>query len=131
MGKRLKEIFDDYKSAFNNLNEAAQNAKTNLEIDGAIKRFELCYELSWKLMKEYLANLGIICRNPRDCFKQAYQNDLIENEDTWLDMIDCRNQLVHTYTFEQSRKIFEKIKNDYVKEFEKIFNKINIELNDL
>lgn len=130
MNERLREIFDDFVRAFNNLNEAVKKAQSDLEIDGAIKRFELCYELCWKLIKEYLTNLGIICKNPRDCFKQAYQNDLIEDENIWLDMIDSRNQLVHTYTFEQSRKIFEKIKNDYVKEFEKTLHKIDKELKD-
>ncbi|HDL15131.1 MAG TPA: nucleotidyltransferase, partial [Euryarchaeota archaeon] len=92
MNGRLKRIFIDFKNAFDNLETAAKEAKTDLEIDGTIKRFELCYELSWKLIKEVMANQGIICKNPRDCFKQAFINDLISDEDIWLKMIEDRNE---------------------------------------
>jgi nucleotidyltransferase substrate binding protein (TIGR01987 family) len=114
MNDRLKRIYIDFEKAFINLENAAKGAKTDLEIDGTIKRFELCYELSWKLIKELLANLGIICKNPRNCFKQAVINDLIREEDVWLNMIDDRNELVHLYEFVKSREIFENIKNEYL-----------------
>ncbi|OEU47699.1 MAG: nucleotidyltransferase [Desulfuromonadales bacterium C00003096] len=114
MNDRLKRIYIDFGKAFSNLEAAAKGAKTELEIDGTIKRFELCYELSWKLIKELLANLGIICKNPRNCFKQAVINDLIRDEDIWLNMIEDRNELVHIYVFIKSREIFENIKNKYL-----------------
>ncbi len=90
----------DYRRAVRNLDEAVQTAKSDLEIDGALKRFELAYELAWKLIKEYLSFLGITCTSPRLCFKYAYQNGLIEDEVTWLEMIDVRNALVHEYSYE-------------------------------
>jgi len=120
MSERLKAIFIDFERTYRNLIEATNNAKTDLEIDGAIKRFELCYELAWKIIKEYLANLGIICKNPRDCFKYAYQNGLINDENVWLEMIGVRNQLVHTYTSEQSREVFEKMRSKYIEAFENL-----------
>lgn len=114
MNERLKRIYIDFEKPFNNLDSAAKGAQTELEIDGTIKRFELCYELSWKLIKELLANLGIICKNPRNCFKQAVINDLIRDEEVWLNMIDDRNELVHLYACITSREIVEHIKNDYL-----------------
>ena len=114
MNERLKRIYIDFEKTFNNLDSAAKGAQTELEIDGTIKRFELCYELSWKLIKELLANLGIICKNPRNCFKQAVINDLISDEEVWLNMIDDRNERVHLYEFVKSREIVEHIKNDYL-----------------
>jgi nucleotidyltransferase substrate binding protein (TIGR01987 family) len=117
MNEKLKRTSLDFEKAFNNLQIAVNEAITDLEIDGTIKRFELCYELSWKLIKEILANLGIICKNPRDCFKQAFINDLIKDEDVWLDMIEDRNELVHQYEFANSRKIFRNIKNYYLDSF--------------
>lgn len=95
------------------LEEGVSMAKSDLEVEGAIKRFELCYELSWKLIKEALAFLGVVCKNPRECFKQAYQNGLIENQEAWLRMIEDRNELVHVYSFEGSREIFERVRKDY------------------
>ena len=114
MNERLKRIYIVFEKAFNNLDSAAKGAQTELEIDGTIKRFELCYVLSWKLIKELLANLGIICKNPRNCFKQAVINDLILDEMVRLNMIDDRNERVHLYEFVKSREIVEHIKNDYL-----------------
>lgn len=117
MRERVKLLFIDFEKAVNNLKIGVENAKTDIEIDGAIKRFELCYELSWKLIKEYLADLGIICKNPRDCFKYAVENDVIKDQDLWMDMIDKRNLLVHTYSSEDSRKIFDDIRDKYLNLF--------------
>jgi len=39
-------------------------------------------------------------------------------------MIDTRNQLVHEYSSDFSREIFEKIKNDYVKILEELYKNI-------
>lgn len=126
MNERVKSILDDYKKAFNNLHNAIGQSKEDddLAIDGTIKRFELVYELSWKLMKSYLSDMGIIVNNPREAFKNAYQNELIKNKEIWLEMIEDRNRLVHTYTFEVYREIFKKIKKDYINEFEFLLNKI-------
>ncbi|MDR4506857.1 MAG: nucleotidyltransferase substrate binding protein [Candidatus Brocadiaceae bacterium] len=124
MRERVKRYFEDFEKALTNLESAAEQSRDDLDIDGTIKRFELCYELSWKLIKEYLADMGIICKNPRDCFKSAFLNDLIDSEDTWLKMIDDRNYLVHTYTFEESRKIFERIKGSYVTSLKYLYTAI-------
>lgn len=113
MRDRVKKYFDDFETALKNLEDGIEQSVDNLGVDGTIKRFELCYELSWKLIKEYLADTGIICNNPRDSFKSAFANNLIDNEDTWLKMIEDRNYLVHTYTFEKSREIFGRIKGSY------------------
>ncbi len=114
MRERVKILLADFEQATNNLKTALETAKTDLEIDGTVKRFELCYELSWKLIKAYLEDVGIVCKNPKDCFKYAVENGLIENENIWMEMIDDRNLLVHTYSSEDSREIFENIKDKYL-----------------
>lgn len=86
--------------------------------------------MSWKIIKLYLEDLGIICKNPRDCFKQAKINNLIENENMWMEMIDTRNELVHEYSSEFSREIFDKIKTDYVNILEDLYNNIKERLKD-
>jgi len=62
----------------------------------------------------YLTNL-------RDYFKQVKINNLIEDETIWIEMIETRNQLVHEYSSEFSREIFEKIENDYVEILEELY----------
>jgi len=130
MRERVNRTFLDFERSFNNLKNAVEIAVDDLDIDGTIKRFELCYELSWKIIKVYLEDLGIICRNPRDCFKQAKINGLIEDEYMWMEMIDTRNQLVHEYSLEFSRKVIDKIKANYVNILENLYNNLKERLKD-
>lgn len=130
MNERVKELLNNYQKTFNNLQQAIEQSDDDLTIDGTIKRFELLYELSWKLMRSYLADLGIIVNNPRDTFKNAFQNELINNQEIWLEMIEDRNRLVHTYTFEESREIFMKIKTKYIEEFDFLLKEILRRLSD-
>lgn len=130
MNDRLEKQYNDFERAYENLRTGAKEAKTELEIDGVIKRFELCYEISWKLIKTYLEYQGIICKTPRICFKEAFNNDLINNVDTWLKMIDDRNLLVHTYTFEQSRKIFEHINEEFLNAFKNLKDTVKKRLSE-
>ena len=113
MKKDKERLLEDYSLAVNNLKEGLDKAVDDLDVDGTIKRFELCYELAWKVIKNYLSETGIICKNPRDCFKSAKANGLIKDELGWLYMIEDRNRLVHTYTMEFSRQVFEKIKSSH------------------
>ncbi len=112
--KKVKYLFKDFKHALNNLKNGLNQAQDDLDIDGVIKRFEICYELAWKLIKEYLEGVGIVCKNPRYCFKEAFSNALIDNELVWMNMIEDRNMLVHIYTAKGTRKIFKAIKSRYL-----------------
>ncbi len=128
--ERVQRYFLDYQKAVANLEFAVKTAKDDLDIDGTIKRFELCYELAWKLIKETLADKGIICKNPRDCFKEAFANQLIDSQERWLRMIKDRNLLVHTYDASVSRSVFENIERDYLPAFQYLLNKISEELSE-
>ncbi len=130
MRERLKRTFSDFEKSFQNLKVAVENATDDLDIDGAIKRFELTYELSWKVIKLYLEDLGIICKSPRECFKQAKVNGLIDNEELWMEMIETRNRLVHEYSAEFSREIFEEIKTKHVKILEDLYKTLKERLSD-
>lgn len=124
MNERIERIFDDFKKAVDNLEYAVNNTVDDLDVDGVIKRFELCYELSWKVIRLYLENLGIICKNPRDCFKHAKLNELIEDDIIWMEMIDMRNRLVHEYSLDYSKKMFNDIKLKFTEQFKKLKDKI-------
>jgi nucleotidyltransferase substrate binding protein (TIGR01987 family) len=122
--KRVEQAKGDFKNALKRLEEAVREAKSDLEIDGAIQRFEFTFELFWKLLKVYLESEGIICRSPKGCLKEAYQAGIIEREDVWLKMLDDRNMSVHIYDKQTSGEIFDRIKNSYVREFKKALRNI-------
>lgn len=117
MKSKFEIIFENFQKAVRNLENVVNIASDDVSIDASLKRFELCYELSWKVIKFYLEYLGIFCRSPRECFKYAVLNGLIRDELVWLEMIDDRNLLVHTYTMEESRVVFDKIKSKYLQQF--------------
>ena len=118
MREIVKRYFTDYEKALRNLKEGVEITQTDIEIDGAIKRFELCYELVWKLIKEYLADVSIVCKSSHDTFREAHRNGIIEDE------YICRNTLVHTYEMEKAREIFERIKEEYITCLQEVYEKI-------
>lgn len=124
MKSRLESLYTDYNKALQALIEAVKEAKTDLEVEGTLKRFELFYELSWKLIKQALEILGIVCKNPRECFKQAVANGFIEEPEKWNAMIEDRNELIHTYNYEGSREMFQRVKDIYLPLFEHLKNSV-------
>ena len=100
---------------------------TDVVIDGVLHRFELTFELAWKTMKDYLEFVGLIQKtgSPREVLQNAYQNDLIDNGEDWIEMMLSRNTLSHLYDEEESREIYEKIKNKYADMIEELINGFN------
>jgi len=114
----MKEKFDNFCKALERLKEALQAEPTGLNLDAAIQRFEFTYELVWKVLKLFLLKAGIECYTPRDCFRSAFQAGYIKDEEVWLDMIKDRNFTTHVYDENQARKIYERIKNQYLRQLE-------------
>ena len=64
---------------------------------GAIQSFAFCFELAWKTIKRILTQKGIDVRSPRDAFREAAANNLIDDPKLWFQFIDKRNLTSHTY----------------------------------
>ncbi len=123
--KRFEQILSDFDKALSRLNEAVPTAKSELEMDGVIQRFEFAFELSWKTMKRFLEMQGLICNSPRGCLKEAFQAELIQNEAVWLQMLADRNASTHLYDQTVSREIFNRIKTQFISEFLEIHRKMS------
>jgi nucleotidyltransferase substrate binding protein (TIGR01987 family) len=75
--------------------------------DSAIQRFEFCFDLAWKYIKELLRDVhGIECASPKGCLREAFTQRLITEESVWLEMTEMRNLASHTYNEETAQKIF-------------------------
>ncbi len=116
--------YNHFSKAFENLKEVMAEQKTDIVRDCAIKRYEICYELAWKTIQNALKNKGIeVCKNPKDCFKQAFLQGWIEDELSFSEMIKNRNLTTHTY----DAKLAEQVYNDighYLILFEYLLNNI-------
>lgn len=81
--RRIKEYKTDTK------NEAYQMA--------LIQAFEVSIEISWKTLKDYLENEGTIVNSPKAVIRQAFQFNIIDNGEEWMEALAKRNLTTHTY----------------------------------
>ena len=91
-------------------------------LDASIQRFEFCFELCWKVLKRYLSEEEKLeAKTPKQVFIKAYEIDLIENETIWLEMLDDRNLMSHTYREIDAEAVYSRLPN-YMKRFSDIFS---------
>lgn len=64
--------------AFNKFKIFSENLQSEQEKAGAVQAFEYCYELSWKTMKRLLNERGVIVNSPREVFRCAALEGLID-----------------------------------------------------
>lgn len=118
-------ILGDLKKAVDNLREVLNlKEKTEIIRDSAIKRFEICFDLTWKAIKIYAKGEGVECYSPRDCLHSAYQLKLIDDEEDWLNMVNDRNLTTHLYDEKQAEKVYSKLPK-YLDLFEILLNSIS------
>jgi nucleotidyltransferase substrate binding protein (TIGR01987 family) len=103
-----------FKKALQTFEQAFKKDPNPLEIDGSIKRFEYCFELSWKVMKIFLEEEGITGANsPKSVIKKSLVTGLVRDEMIWLDMLMDRNRSTHTYDESKAREIFQNLSRYY------------------
>ena len=120
---RWIQRFNNFNKAFSQLSEAvelaAQRELSNLEEQGLIQAFEYTHELAWNTLKDFLENRGVQnMYGSRDASREAFKAGLIENGETWMEMIKSRNQTTHTYDEETAAEIVDAVINSYFAEFE-------------
>ncbi len=121
---RYKQRFENFEKSFLKLQDALDIVEpSDIEKAGIIQYFEISFELSWKLMKDYLLYLGYDVNSPRESIKRAFSIGLIENGEEWLNALIDRNLTVHTYDQEQADEIYKKIANVYYKLLQNLYNK--------
>jgi nucleotidyltransferase substrate binding protein (TIGR01987 family) len=116
---RWKQRFHNFDRAFVLLREALEKgpgALSPLEKEGVIQRFEYSFELAWKSMKDFLEESGMSISpvTPRQVIKLAYAAKVIPDGQAWIDMLDHRNLLAHTYDFAVFEKAVDAIAARYL-----------------
>ena len=115
---RWQQRFENLKSAYQKLQHAlevnAQKPEDELIQMALIKTFEMTFELSWKTIKDYLKYKGIDASFPRDVLKQAFAHNMIQDGQLWIDMLEDRNLMSHTYDSVRALKAREHICQRYI-----------------
>ncbi len=69
-------------------------------LTGLVGLYEICFEQSWKMMKEILEIHGYEASatgSPKIILKTAYQAGMIKDEDLWLRALQERNNVTYSY----------------------------------
>ena len=121
--------YDNFCKALSNLKEGIKLKEPYniVEQTGIVGLFEICFEQSWKLMKEILEEHGRFeerIGSPKAIIKIAFQCNMISNEELWLSLLETRNVIAHTYSDEQALEVIHKLKSDYIIAFDSLKSEI-------
>lgn len=122
--------YENFSRALANLKEGAKTQEpfTVVEQVGVAGLFTICFEQAWKLMKEILDDHGRSeerVGSPRAVIKLAYQCGMIENCEGWLELLEARNILAHTYSDEQALAVIRRLKPDFIPLFDQLKTEID------
>ncbi|MEO6132307.1 MAG: nucleotidyltransferase substrate binding protein [Saprospiraceae bacterium] len=112
---RWKQRFQNFNNSMNYLKLALDIPQpTVVEKAGLIQFFEICFELSWNVLKDYLEEQGIMeLKYPRESIKKAFETGLIRDGNIWLEALSDRNITSHLYDEPMADKAIAEIRNRY------------------
>ncbi len=123
LGKRLQDLMKVLKQLETSINKLAlaqkkQSDPSDIIIfrDSVIKRFELCYDLVWKCLKEFLEKEhGIEVASPKKVFQECFNRGLMNESELKeaFGMVDDRNQACHIYDESMAEEISKKMIKHY------------------
>lgn len=125
---RWRYRFASFSRAYGLLREALEggtNELSPLELAGVIQHFEFTFELGWKLLKDRLEHDGIPLPSttPRAVVRAAYQAQLVEDGETWMDMLGDRNKTAHMYDADLVEDVVTAIHSRYLPAFAQLHAK--------
>ena len=131
---RWQYRFRNFTRAFHLLRSALEDgvdALNELEREGVIQRFEYTFELAWKVLKDRMEYDGVVIVpsvTPRNVIRQAFLARIIENCETWMDMLTDRNLMSHTYDFDIFAKVVGNIAERYIRVLEEMYLRLGEEM---
>ena len=115
--------FDNFVRALENL-ELCKNYTAPYDVvteTGLVNLFSICFEQSWKAMKELLEDHGYSeskTGSPKMIIKLAFNAGMVQDESGWLELLDRRDEIAYSYNEEVAVAIIEKTKDRYLALFE-------------
>lgn len=124
----LKEIrwvqrYENFAKAYFKLKDAVEriNELNDLEKEGLIQRFEYTFDLAWKTLKDYSESQDVQVMYPREVIKAAFHYELIEDGELWMDMLEKRNIMAHTYDQEKFDYAIKLLHSAYYKAITQVY----------
>ena len=119
---RWEQRFVNYQKALSQLQKFIDKGElSELEEQGLVKAFEYTYELAWTTLKDFLEYRGQTdIYGSRDAIRKAFQLNLIDDGESWMDMLKSRNKTSHTYNKETAEEICQAVKDVYYSLFQQL-----------
>ncbi len=106
--RNMEKIYD-YKEPYD-----------TVTLTGLVGLYEICFEQSWKMMKEILENHGFeegATGSPKLILKTAYKAGMIEDAELWLQALQERNNVSHSYNEKVALEIVRLAKEKFYQMF--------------
>ena len=123
--ERWKQRFDSFLFLFGKLLDITEKYQPDdlddIIRDSLIKRFELTFELSWLVLKDFLESQGEAnLYGSRNTFRTAFNRGLIRDGEDWMEIIESRVTAAHVYDEERAGEIVELIYDKYINLFRQL-----------
>ncbi len=120
---REEKLKKDYHRILQKWREALDQPKNEYHRDAAILRFELVYEVAWKLIQLLAQKEGYDAESPRQAFQQAFTLGWTSDEVIWSDIIEARNIATHVYREEYAEELYNQL-HTYYKAFQELYENV-------
>ena len=121
---RWRQRLESLQRALGQLKAAllAHDAAPESEVIGmaVIKAYEFSFELSWKTLKDLLSYEGLDVLLPREVLRQAFAAGLLRDGQVWIDMLEQRNLMAHTYDVNRARLALALIRDHFAPALEEL-----------
>lgn len=114
--KNMKEIYD-YEEPY-----------STVVLTGLVGLYEICFEQSWKMMKEILEAHGYeegATGSPKIILRTAYKAGMIKDEENWLRALQERNNVTHSYNRKIALEIVHQAKSTFYNLFVQLKEEID------
>ncbi len=123
---RWKQRFENFQKALSLLEGVLLLENPDIyQKAGMVQFFEMSFELSWKLLKDFLEEEGFSdVKSPRAAIKKAFEVGIIEDGHLWLNLLEKRNLTLLTYDETVAHEIEQLIREIYFPAVTKLNEKI-------
>lgn len=122
--------YENFCSALSNMKDIYyyEEPYDNVVLTGLVGLYEICFEQSWKMVKEILARHGYeesTTGSPKMILKTAYKAGMLKDEALWLKALHARNNVAHAYNREVAQDIVQQTKDNFYQMFLELKDEID------
>ena len=121
---RWRRRLENFRKALAQLDKACEKEfYTDLEQAGLVQMFQFTFELAWKTLKDLLFYEGYDIKTPREVIRKSFEVEYVGEDDTeaFLDGLEKRNLLSHTYEEQTATEAVRLIKESYAPMLRRVF----------